>query len=44
MMNTVMTQDYLISERYEALNKKQSLNFMRPNKIMREQKLCYIWK
>lgn len=40
MMNTVFTRDYLISERYEALSKKQSLDFMHPNKIMRRQLLC----
>ena len=40
MMNTVFTRDYLISERYEALSKKQGLDFMHQNKIMRRHMLC----
>ena len=40
MMNTVMSRDYLISERYEAPIKKESLDFMYPNKIMRKRMLC----
>lgn len=37
MMNTVMNQDYLNRERYEALSRSQGFAFMHPNKIMRER-------
>lgn len=40
MMNTFMTRDYLKNERYEAPSKKESLDFMHPNKIMRKRMLC----
>lgn len=36
MMNIGLTRDYMNSERYEALGKKQGFDLMYLNKIMRK--------